>query len=221
MVEKILAIQNAPGEHLGYFANIMEDHGVPFEYSSPSPLPSLRNFSHIIVLGGPMGVYESHKYTYLRGEIRYIRRAFFKGIPVLGVCLGAQLMASSLGAQVFPGEKEEMGWHPIMLTEAGKKDRVMGALPSVFTAFHWHGDTFTMPRNARHLAYSAMYENQSFNRYHSYALQFHLEVTEEMVEKWTLELHENQRRKILMNNEKNISDLNYLAEKFLKSWLGL
>lgn len=221
MAEKILAIQNAPGEHLGYFEHVLEKQGVSFEYTTPSEFPPLRNYSRLIVLGGPMGVYEDKKYPFIKEETMYIRKAFSMDMPVLGVCLGSQLMASALGAQVSPGGEKELGWLPVMLTEDGETDYVMRTLPPEFTAFHWHGDTFTLPEKASHLASSEMYENQAFRYDTSYALQFHLEITEGMVKEWVLELNKKQGEEIVNSTRENIAALNDLAEKFLKSWLEL
>lgn len=220
-VGKVLAIQNARGEHLGYLADVLDAQDVEYEYTKPTSLPPLENFSHLVVLGGPMGVYESDRYPFLGDEIAYLRRAFSSGIPVLGICLGAQLMAKSLGGDVFPGGKKELGWHHVVLTELGREDAVMGFLPSKFTAFHWHGDTFTLPDNTLHLASSQMYENQSFRYDASYALQFHLEVTEEMIRDWTAELDSKMREEILNQVDENIDPLNSMAENFLKNWLKL
>jgi GMP synthase-like glutamine amidotransferase len=221
MTEKILAIQNAPGEHLGYFEHVLEDRGVKYEYAYPPRFPALRGFSGLIVLGGPMGVYEADRYPFIQDESRYIGRAFSLGMPVLGICLGAQLMASVLGARVFPGGERELGWRPVTLTEEGVRDDAMGRLPREFAAFHWHGDTFTLPENARHLASSEMYENQAFRVGAGYGLQFHLEVTEEMIKEWVMELEEEQGREIVNHVEDNIDALNDMAEKFLVAWLRL
>ncbi len=221
MTEKILAIQNAPGEHLGYFEHVLEDLGLIYEYAYPPRFPALRGFSRLIVLGGPMGVYEAGRYPFIQDETLYIRRAFSLGIPVLGICLGAQLMASSLGAEVFPGGKKELGWHSLRLTEEGEKDAVLGVLPREFNAFHWHGDTFTLPENTLHLASSRMYENQCFRYDTSYALQFHLEVTEEMIREWVCVLDAEDGEGILDHVEENTDALNDLAEKFLRAWLML
>ncbi len=221
MADKILAIQNAPGEHLGYFEHILEEQGIPYQYTTPAGFPSIKGFSQLIVLGGPMGVYEEDKYPFITEETRYIRRAISLGVPVLGICLGAQLMARALGGRVFPGGAKELGWLPVRLTEEGKKDDVTGGLPSEFVAFHWHGDTFTLPNKVRHLAASDMYENQAFRYGSSYALQFHLEITEEMVRDWVKDLDEGRGDEIVRNTEGNIDALNDMAEKFLSSWLGL
>jgi GMP synthase (glutamine-hydrolysing) len=223
MHEKILAIQNAPGEHLGFFADILEEQGISFEYSKPykDDIPPINSYTKLIILGGPMGVYEAERYPFLKREVEYIRAAIKRRMPVLGVCLGAQLMAHALGGRVYPGDEEEKGWYPIKLSEDGKKDEILRNFDSEFQVFHWHGDTFTLPFEAVHLASSQLYKNQAFRFGNSYALQFHLEVTEAMVGEWVLDLGEKEAEEILKPTKKCIAELNDRAENFLKSWLSL
>lgn len=139
----------------------------------------------LLVLGGPMGVYEEPHYPWMKAELRAIRKALDASLPILGICLGAQLLAHAAGAQVFRGALPEVGWRPIALTEDGKQDVLLKGLPDRFEVFHWHGDTFTLPPDARLLAGSDWFPHQIFKvGDKAYGFQCHLEVTAEMVKSW-------------------------------------
>ncbi len=132
----------------------------------------------LVLLGGPMGVYEAKRYPVLSQERALARTATERGLPVLGLCLGAQLLASAFGAHVQPGPAKEIGWAPIDLTAAGRDDPVLSHLAGAPPVFHLHGDTFDLPATAVHLARSARYAMQAFRiGARSYGLQFHLEFT--------------------------------------------
>jgi GMP synthase (glutamine-hydrolysing) len=139
----------------------------------------------LIIMGGPMGVYEQDRYSFLGDEIRLIQHALKREIPILGICLGAQLLAAALGSPVRPGQKKEIGWHPVMLTSEAAVDPLWQDIPATFTGFHWHGDFFEKPHGAVSLASSALTPCQAF-RYGAavYGLQFHIEVTETMIQDW-------------------------------------
>lgn len=133
----------------------------------------------LVVLGGPMSVDQELEYPWLAQEKAYLRQAIDEGTLVLGICLGAQLVAAVLGASVAPNPELEIGWYPVELTDAAADSAIFSALPARFETLHWHGDTFAIPEGARHIARSAACENQAFE----YAggrvigLQFHLEAT--------------------------------------------
>ena len=145
----------------------------------------------LVVMGGPMGVYEEDRYPFIKDELRLLERAWHRGVKTLGICLGAQLMARALGCRVYKGEAKEIGWYPIELTEEGRRDPLLLGFPERLTVFHWHGDTFELPRGARLLARSSLFENQLVRMGRNwYAVQFHLELTEKMILEW-LSLEEN------------------------------
>jgi len=148
------------------------------------PLPELDSFAGVIVMGGPMGAYEQERLPWLGPEKRLIARAVADGLPVWGVCLGAQLLASSLGAQVFPGPEPEVGVLPVHRTDAAIDDPVFSALPETFVALQWHSDTFALPDGAVRLARSDAYENQAFRAGSAYGLQFHIEVGTKLADEW-------------------------------------
>jgi GMP synthase (glutamine-hydrolysing) len=141
-------------------------------------LPSLSAFDWLIIMGGPMNIYEENKYSWLISEKEFIRLSIESGKTLIGICLGAQLIADALGAKVYANKEKEIGWFPIKLTGEGMASPLFGHLPGQFTAFHWHGDTFNIPSGAVHLAKSDGCENQAF-LYDDRVLgiQFHLEST--------------------------------------------
>lgn len=146
------------------------------------PVPSsLEGRDGLVVMGGPMGVYEADRHPYLRNEIRLIQDAVARELPVLGVCLGSQLLAAALGANVTPARKE-IGWYPVTLTEEASRDPLLRDLDPSFEVFHWHGDAFELAPGAVSLATSERTERQAF-RYGpaAYGFLFHMEMTESMV----------------------------------------
>ncbi len=147
-------------------------------------LPDWRAYSGIVAMGGPMGAYDDELYRWLAPEKRLIADAVRAGKPYWGVCLGAQLLAASLGASVTPGVAPEVGVFPVELADAAADDPVFCAAPAEFQAFHWHGDTYALPHGAMQLARSEQYEQQAFVYEHAYALQFHLEVNAALVQEW-------------------------------------
>jgi GMP synthase (glutamine-hydrolysing) len=143
-------------------------------------LPSAEEFDWLVVMGGPMNVYEDEAHPWLPFEKALIDESVSRGKVVLGVCLGAQLIADVLGGRVTRNEAEEIGWFPVTLAAPGSESPVFGRLPEEFTALHWHGDTFGLPPGALHAAESAACVNQAFSwGDRVFGLQFHLECTAE------------------------------------------
>ncbi len=197
MEEKALILKNVRSEGPGTIADYLSEARIPYgtvELGEGEAPPPLDGYGYLIVMGGPMGVYEMENFPHLAIGSRLIREAINRGMRVLGVCLGAQLIAYCLGAKVYKGPQAEIGWRHIELTAEGVKDPLMRKLamhPGVgdfwrkFKVFQWHEDTFEIPAGAVRLAGSPLYENQAF-RYgeNVYAFQFHIEVTEKMVREW-------------------------------------
>lgn len=153
-------------------------------------LPGADGVSGLVVMGGPFGAYDEDQYPFLRKECELLATVARRGLPVLGVCLGAQLLAKALGARVFPGHGQEIGFGSIQLTAAGQADPLFAGLVFAGTGgalpvFHWHGDTFTLPEGATLLASSAMYPHQAF-RFgdRAYGFQFHVEPDSETWAAW-------------------------------------
>lgn len=146
-------------------------------------LPSLHTFDWLVVMGGPMSVGDTERYGWLAEEKSFIRDAIRARKIVIGVCLGAQLIADALGGRVYPNREKEIGFFPVRLTGQGKASPVFSALPEVFNAFHWHGDTFDLPDGCLLAASSEACANQAFEYDgHVFGLQFHLEATQESVD---------------------------------------
>lgn len=157
---------------------------VRVELDEGEALPESHQFAGIVVMGGPMGAYDDDLYPWLADEKRLLRDAVDRDVPVWGVCLGAQLLAASLGARVYRGEDAEVGLLPVELTPAAADDPVFGDAPSRIPTLQWHSDTFDLPEGATLLAQSPAYRNQAFRVGRSYGLQFHVEVTPELAGQW-------------------------------------
>lgn len=190
---KTLIIKNISTEGPGTIEDFLAEREMPYhiaDLSAGDALPPLDEITHMVVMGGPMAVYEMDKTPYLKTETDYLKNAIDKNKKVLGICLGAQLLARALGARVYPGGTTVLGWHDIQLTPAGTADPALGALTAsensnTARVFQWHGDTFDIPAGAIRTAFSRLYPNQAFSfedRIH--ALQFHIEVTPSMLEQW-------------------------------------
>jgi GMP synthase-like glutamine amidotransferase len=145
-----------------------------FEDETP---PKTEEFDWLVIMGGPMNIYEDEKYPWLKEEKRFIKRMIEEGKIVLGICLGAQLVADVLGGNVHKNDHREIGWHGVSLTPAAKKSDIFGVLPERFVAFQWHGDTFEIPPGAAWMAESEACINQTFQLGKAVGLQFHLETS--------------------------------------------
>lgn len=194
-VKRILVCQHVAFEVLGTLDPLFKSYGFRIRYVNfdrePDATPSLDRYHGLVLLGGPMSADDDARHPHLLTEIQLIRDAIERGIPVLGVCLGAQLIARALGAALRPSPKTEIGWYPISLTEEGRRDPMLSDFAESEWIFQWHSDTFDIPEGAVHLASSPSCPNQGF-RYgdRTYALQFHLEVDEALIERWlTVPIH--------------------------------
>jgi GMP synthase (glutamine-hydrolysing) len=188
-MKTVLLLQHVPHEGPGSLSSLLQTAGFGIQTlafwdgAETEPVPKLYN--GLIVLGGPMGVYDADQYPHLAQEKAIIQLAAKNNLPVLGICLGAQLIADALGARVYPSGIKEIGWYDLTPTEAAKEDPLFHALKAKEKVFQWHGDTFDLPHGTVHLAYSPLCVNQAF-RYGRgvYGLQFHLEVDSAMIEAW-------------------------------------
>jgi GMP synthase (glutamine-hydrolysing) len=182
--KNILVIQNIACEHLGNLANLFELDGfnVTILNSQNNSIPKdLISYSGIIILGGPMSVYDN--YDYLKNEQKLIKKAVEMNIPTLGICLGSQLIAEAMGGKVHAGNLKEIGWYDIEITENGHRDIFNGVATLKHTVFQWHGDTFELPPTAIILAKSNKYI-QAFRIKTAIGIQFHIEVDEFMIDEW-------------------------------------
>jgi GMP synthase (glutamine-hydrolysing) len=188
---KAVALSHVAFEDLGSLAAPLAQRGFDLSYvnvpSASFPLSQVDNCDLLIVLGGPIGVYEQRDYPFLIDEIALIRARLLARKPTLGICLGAQLMAAALRAPVYPGTNgKEIGWLPIHApAQQDSPDWFAPLLAPGLPVLHWHGDTFDLPAGVQHLAASTLYPNQAFaiDRF-ALGLQFHPEVTAAGLERW-------------------------------------
>jgi len=230
-MEEVLVFQHDPFEDLGCFAEVLEKQGADYHvlrlFHGEMPAEDWQHIGALIILGGPMSVSDEDNYPFLRWEKRIIRAAIDEAVPMLGVCLGAQLIAATLGTPVFHGPVKEIGWSPITITPHGQVDSLLGYLPESATVFQWHGDGFDLPNGAIHLASSVNYKTQAFRVGKSiYGLQFHLEVTPNMIERWIDERSKDlalapyvQPDKILADTQSYAPTLKYYGERFLSEFV--
>jgi GMP synthase (glutamine-hydrolysing) len=185
MSRKVLAFRHIPMEHLGFIADALDSHQIEYEYVDlyRRSRAAIREADALIFMGGPMSA--NDELPYIRDELDLIREAVSLRKPILGVCLGAQLIAKALGALVYANRVKEIGWYPVHWTDAAAEDPVHEGLFGSDVVFHWHNETFDLPPGAELLAYSDACRNQAYRAGENiYGLQFHLEATPEMVADW-------------------------------------
>ncbi|GBC73296.1 GMP synthase [glutamine-hydrolyzing] [archaeon HR04] len=186
-MHRVLAVQNAVCEHLGTLKHMFEHDGFSIDtvIAVKEQLPdTLEGYDALIVLGGPASAYDD--LAYLRREEMLIQDALRHDLPMLGICLGSQLLAKVAGARVYKGHVKEIGWYTVSITEHGLRSIFRG-LDDNILVFHWHNDTYDLASSAVRLAYSNNYPNQAFILGNAIGIQFHVEVDEQMVEEWAEE----------------------------------
>lgn len=183
---KAHCLMNIGFEGPGYVSDWIDQHGFSMQvwklFENPT-MPEVEDVDLLLVMGGPMNIYEENEYPYLAEEKQLIHTCILEHKFVLGICLGAQLIAHVLGEKVFKNREKEIGWFP--MHPHGKRDdhKLRPVFPETFIPFHWHGETFGLPAGAKLLGSSAVCRNQGFlYGDHVLALQFHLEITPQMVD---------------------------------------
>lgn len=189
-------LKHVPYEGLACIADWANKHQfilTSTELYKNEPLPTIADFDWLVIMGGPMAVYDEQEYDWMYAEKRFIEKAITAGKAVIGICLGAQMIADVLGAKVYKNKEKEIGWFPVSGTREAQNHNLFGFIPPRLTVFHWHGDTFALPVNAEHLFYSEATKNQAFiygDRV--IGLQFHFEANvrsiNQMVENGLAEL---------------------------------
>ena len=177
---KIQCFMHVPFEGPGLIEDWINEHGHHLSFTrfyENDPLPDPASTDMLILMGGPMNVFDYHMHPWMENEIDWVAGFIKTGKPVLGICLGAQILATALGSEVYPGKEKEIGWYNIRFLPSLGDYKICKTLPSARKVFHWHGDTFHIPKGATRIAESNLYPNQGFiYEDHVIALQFHLEV---------------------------------------------
>lgn len=196
MIMSVLILKNVPNEGPGTIEDFLaeEDRDYRIVDLASEDIPPTDDFDALVILGGPMSANDTDQYPCIKREIELVNDFAEKDRKILGICLGAQIMAKAFGAKVYPGSEKEIGWYDIEIDDRGGTDRIMGRLarhPDTgeclkdIKVFQWHGETFDIPKNCVRIAKSDLYPNQAFRRGDTiYAFQFHIEVKKETVYDW-------------------------------------
>jgi len=219
-------LQHVPFEGLGSIEVWLQDAGYKISctlFHASEELPNVEDIDLLVVMGGPMSVNDENDYPWLADEKKFIKSAIELGVPTLGICLGAQLIASSMGGQVYPNSEKEIGWFPIQAAKSANDD--VFEFPDEIEVFHWHGETFSLPPGAVQLAESKGCKNQAFQiGANVIGLQFHLETTPNsaraIVENCRDELVEGEyiqsEEEILSAPHRRYNSINSLMENILE-----
>ncbi|NQT24215.1 type 1 glutamine amidotransferase [candidate division KSB1 bacterium] len=228
---RLHVLQHVPFETPAYILDWARGRNLPVMttplYQAPN-YPNQMDFDALVIMGGPMGVHDEGEHHWLKNEKHFIEKAIISEKKILGICLGAQLLASVLGAKVYKNPDKEIGWYPVSLSGDGQSNPLLKDLPATFNAFHWHGDTFDIPEHGIRIAESKACTNQGFvMNNHIIGLQFHLESTttsiKELVENGRSELVEGkwiQNEEVLMNQtDQHVAESNRWMASILNKWI--
>lgn len=229
-MQEIWVIQHIPQETPGTLAELLTERGFKLKFFHPylgDAVPTHpENIAGLVVMGGPMGVYDTEQHPNLLQEMQLIRSAHQAEVPVIGICLGSQLIAASLGAEVKASGSKEIGWHNVK--RQSSTDPLFGQLPEQFMGFHWHGDIFDLPQGAELLASSMQTAHQAYRvGKHTYGLLFHMEVTpqivQDMVQAFQDELGQEglSGAEILSDSRTLLPELRKLARQVFGAWVDL
>ena len=227
----VLIIKHVDNEGPGLIEPWLKGENIPyrvFNLQRESFFPRIDDWSHVVLLGGPMNVYEEDRYPFLKKEDLFIKESIQRGRTLLGICLGAQLIAKALGARVTKAPVKEIGWYDVVLTEEGSRLPVFSQFPARVPVFQWHEDTFEIPKFGQLVATATSVPNQAFcYGKNTYGLQFHLEVTEPMIREW-LEADQDElsrsvfphfsKEEILAETERKIDEYSKRGRRFLTAF---
>jgi len=232
MMKPIRIFRHIDCEGPAYFQTLLEQQQVPYELvriDAGEPVNSdLDTTSGLIFMGGDMSV--NDPISWLDDEIALIKAAMASDIPVMGICLGSQLMAKAMGSRVYPGPCMELGWWPVNSLPTNKRDSGWTkTLPETLMAFHWHGETFDLPSGASAIFGNDLYSNQGFVIGPHLALQFHLEMEADVIKEWLDRYPEDLAKRCDQTHDKDmilemttqyITQLQGYAEHLLNHWLA-
>jgi GMP synthase-like glutamine amidotransferase len=201
-MSEVLVIQNARFEGLAALDKLLDEDGFKTKIvlAKNGKIPAM-NLRFIVILGAPESANDD--LPYLKEELSLIRDAVDKNIPVLGICLGSQLIAKAFGAKVYQGKRKEIGFYQDIEFDNESKSKLFEGIKSPAMVFHWHGDTFDLPQNAIRLAHSQDYQNQAIKIGSAVGVQFHLEVNEDTIRLW-LEKSKDELRSVPYINPEEI-----------------
>jgi GMP synthase (glutamine-hydrolysing) len=216
----------------GTFGSFLKKKKIDFkiiDLGAGQKLPQINSdVEAVIILGGPMNVYEEDQYSFLKDENQFIKKILVQGIPFMGICLGSQLLSKACGAAVVKSPVKEVGFYKAELTSDGKKDPLFKGLKDIFDVYHWHEDMFQIPSGGKLLTTASGCPNQAFKvGENAYGLQFHVEVTDQSINEWAKEYiksHENRAKEMqkMMQDYKNIKDVfNQTAEVIYNNFLEI
>ena len=232
MKKEILIFRHFPTEGPGYFAEFLDRRGIrhrTIKVDQGEPVPeSIADIPGIVFMGGPMSV--NDPLPWIPKVLHLIRQAVAKNVPVLGHCLGSQLMSKALGGRVRRHRVKEIGWLPVQAVDSPVASKWLRGLPPRFEAFHWHGETFSLPPGASHILRSRYCRNQGFVIGNSLALQCHIEMTPDMVRTWAeageREIAQAQpsisvqrRARLLQSLHARNQRLHRVADVFYEQWI--
>jgi GMP synthase (glutamine-hydrolysing) len=228
----VLVVQHVACETLGTIEHALRAQRLAHRYvrvHAGDHIPLEGNDScGLIVMGGPMSVYESERLPHLVQEMRLIESALADHLPVLGVCLGSQLLAQVLGSEVSAGPRKEIGWHRVRLTEPGQRDPLWAGAPAEFQGFHWHGDVFDVPPGCEALASSDQTACQAFRSGTSaYGVLFHMEVTESLIGSMAAGFRDELAHaggnieQLRLGAQEHLASLSSISERFFAGWARL
>jgi GMP synthase-like glutamine amidotransferase len=217
-----LVIMHVESEGPGAFGEFLQHAGAVVRIARlhlGDALPDPRDLDAVLTMGGPMNVYEEQQYPFLRDETRFLQEAAARDLPVLGICLGAQMIAKAAGAAVTKNRVEEVGWGTVRLTGEGLADPLFRDLPATIPVFHWHGDTFGIPAGGTLLATGEDCHHQALRFRRSYGLQFHLEADRALLGDWFA--GKDARGAILQRHEELAPEVGQHARTLFANFLAI
>jgi GMP synthase (glutamine-hydrolysing) len=229
-MKDVLVLQHADCEGPGILAGILAAANLNIRTvrgDLGESIPGeLKDTAALVLMGGPMSVYEEARYPFLVDEIRLIESAVRAQVPVLGICLGSQILARALGTAVRGGLRKEIGWYPVYLEPAASGDLMFGEAPGHLDGFHWHGDVFDLPKGAARIARSDLTECQAFRYQNAYGILFHMEVTKNsiagMADAFPEELAQGGISKSSLASQTNtlLAPLQSVGSKAFRRWVA-